>query len=266
MLSPSIAFTKLFLPKVNMLKFFKFPFLFQVAVTLGLCTFACVATAQTATPTTVPATTPDPRKVPTDSEQALINDSKKAIIATGITENYFNTHFKLFHVFDKPSDRRVGWLFTVNEYQTLVSDSIGLNAEGKKELYVHSVSTTLGRTSNIQKTLTRARALRLMGSCLRGPFSDTSVLYGSIEGRAALVLTASRYIDPRSDSEKELIQKRKAERKTVDSQTAVRRGTDIIPTGDQIDERQPKVLLGNINLQTGKCTIGGWARRGVFTP
>lgn len=204
-------------------------------------------------------------RVLTESEQLLVNDSKKAIIATGITEDYFNTHFKLLHVFDKASDRRVGWLFTVNEYQTVVTDSIGTFMEGNKQKYLHSVATSLGRTTNIYKTLPRAKARRIMKSCL-GPFTETGVLYDPVEGRAVLYLAAERYLDPRSAADKQQIQSRKAERKATDSQRAIDQRSDVISTGDRIDEKQPKVLFGNVNLQTGKCTIGGWARRGVFKP
>jgi hypothetical protein len=232
---------------------------FQVLVAVGLTVLACVTRAQT------PTTPPDANKVLTASEQMLVDSSKKAIISTGITEDYFNSHFKVLHVFNEPADRRVSWLFTINEYQTVVNDSIGFYTEGKQQSYVHSVSTTLGRTVNIYKTLTLAKASQIMKSCI-GPFTDPVVLYGPYDGRAALYLSASRYIDPRSEAEKQLNASRKAQRKAADSQRAISKDSDVISTGDQIDERQPKVIFGNVNLQTGKCTIGGWARRGVFKP
>src|ERR1044072_2808147 len=75
----------------------------------------------------------------TAAEKLLVEGSKKAIIGTGISEAYFNSHFKLLRVESKISDRRVTWLFTVDGYQAVVKDSIGYYTQGTSKVDTHSV-------------------------------------------------------------------------------------------------------------------------------
>src|ERR1044071_1389768 len=81
----------------------------------------------------------DNRKL-TSSEQTLVDASKKAIIETGISETYFNAHFKLLNVVDKPADRRVVWQFSVNQYQTVLNDAIGYYTDGANRVNTHSIT------------------------------------------------------------------------------------------------------------------------------
>ena len=183
------------------------------------------------------------------SEAALVEGSKQAILATGISDAYFKAHFKLLNVVDKPSDRRVMWQFSVNEHQTVVTDAIGYYTEGAKRVDTHSVAKALGQTSEIQRTLTRARALRIMKSCI-GAFENPSVTYGPIDGRAELLLVASaRTKGEKTKSERE------REREERDKRRATAAGTDVIESEEEERETHP-ILLGAVNLTTGKCTKG----------
>jgi hypothetical protein len=184
----------------------------------------------------------------TASEQTLVDGSKQAILETGISEAYFTAHFKLLNVIDKPADRRVTWQFSVNQHQAVLNDAIGYYTEGAKRVDTHSIAKSLGQTSEIQRTISRARALRLMKSCI-GNFENPAIEYGPINGRAELLLVAHAKNRVETKSERE------REREEREKRKAAAAGTDAIESEE--DEREIKpLLLGAINLQTGKCTRG----------
>jgi len=190
----------------------------------------------------------------TASEQILVEGSKGVILLTGISEPYFNTHFKLLNVIDKPSDRRVVWQFSVNQYQAVLIDSIGYYTDGTKRVNTHSIAKSLGETTEIQRTISRARALRLMKSCI-GNFENSAVEYGPVNGRAELLLVAHARNHVESKSARE------REREEREKRKATAAGTDVIESEEDEGEIKP-LLLGAINLQTGKCTKGA----GVVAP
>ena len=199
-----------------------------------------------------------PQRKLADSEQTLVDGSKKAILDTGISEPYFNAHFKLLNVIDKPSDRRVVWQVSVNQYQAVLNDSIGYYTEGAKRVDTHSIAKSLGQTTEIQNTISRARALRLMKSCI-GNFENPAVEYGPVDGRAELLLTAHARKRVESKSERE--QEREREREEREKRKATAAGTDVVESEEDKGESKP-LLFGAINLQTGKCTKGA----GVIAP
>jgi hypothetical protein len=184
----------------------------------------------------------------TASEQTLVDGSKQAILETGISEPYFTAHFKLFNVIDKPSDRRVVWQFSVNQYQAVLNDAIGYYTDGAKRVNTHSIAKSLGQTTEIQRTISRARALRLMKSCI-GNFENPAVEYGPVDGRAELLLVAHARHRAESKSERE------REREEREKRKATAAGTDVIKSEEDEGEIKP-LLLGAINLQTGKCSKG----------
>ena len=190
----------------------------------------------------------------TKSEAALVEGSKQAILATGISESYFNTHFKLLSVVDKPSDRRVMWQFSVNEHQTVVTDAIGYSTQGGKQIDLHSVGKALGQTSEISRTVTRARALRIMRSCI-GPYETPSVTYGPVDGRAELLLVAAARV-PAEKSKSEREKEREREREERNKQKAVTAGIDALAKEEEEGEGGAPIMLGAVNLRTGKCTKG----------
>lgn len=189
----------------------------------------------------------------TASEESLVQGSKQAILATGISETYFDTHFKLLSVVDKPSDRRVMWQFSVNQHQTVITDAIGFYTEGKKRIDTHSVAKSLGQTSEIQRTLTRERALRILKACI-GPFEEPSVTYGPVNGRAELLLVAAARTAPEKTSESE--KEREREREERDKRRADAAGTDVLENEEEEGRRRAPIVLGAVNLTTGKCTKG----------
>ena len=183
----------------------------------------------------------------TASEQILVDGSKGVILLTGISEPYFNKHFKLLKVIDKPSDRRVVWQFSVNGYQAVLNDAIGYSTDlFARRVYTHSIA--LGETTEIQRTISRARALRLMRSCI-GDFENPAVEYGPVNGRAELLLVANARNRVESKSARE------REREERAKQKATAAGTDVIESEEDEGGIKP-LLLGAINLQTGKCTKG----------
>src|ERR1700752_3309487 len=150
----------------------------------------------------------------TASEQTRVDGSKQAILETGISESYFIAHFKLLNVIDKPSDRRVVWQFSVNQYQAVLIDSIGYYTEGAKRINTHTIAKSLGQTTEIQRTISRARALRLMKSCI-GNFANPSVEYGPVNGRAELLLVAHARNRVERRRARELEREERAKRKAT---------------------------------------------------
>jgi hypothetical protein len=182
------------------------------------------------------------------AERELVDGTRNAIIKTGTSPAYFAKHFKLRKVVDTPADRRVIWEFSVNEYRATVTDSIGYYTQGAKRVLIHAVSNVLGQTSDIQKTVPKPVALRKLRSCI-GDFENLSIRYAAIQGRAELVLTA----EARTTEAKKRLSKRESEkREKVGTTDAV--SQDEIET-DEIEKRPP-VIIGNINLRTGRCAKG----------
>jgi hypothetical protein len=188
----------------------------------------------------------------TPSERALVEGSRQAILATGISETYFAAHFKLLKVVDKPSDRRVSWQFSFKEHSAVVNDSIGYYTEGAKRVDTHSVAQTLGQTTEIRRTITRARAFKILRSCIGG-FENPTVQYGPVDGQAQLVLVAYKRTRVESKSERE--QEREREREEREKRRADSAGTDMIESEEE-EGKYPPVILSAVNLQTGKCTKG----------
>jgi hypothetical protein len=194
----------------------------------------------------------------TASEQVLVEGSKKAILETGISEPYFNAHFKLLNVINKQSDRRVVWQFSVNQYQAVLNDAIGYYTDGAKRVNTHSIAKSLGQTSEIPHTISRARALQLMKSCI-GNFDNPQVEYGPVNGRAELLLVANARQRVESKSERE--RERERAREELEKRKATAAGTDVVESEEDESETKP-LLFGAINLQTGKCSKGA----GIIAP
>lgn len=196
----------------------------------------------------------------TPAEEALVAGSKQAILATGFSETYFQTHFKLLKVINQPADRRVTWQFSINEHSTVINDAIGYYTEGTKRIDTHGIAKALGHTTEIHRTLTRSRALSIMKSCI-GSFDNPSVLYGPVNGQAQLVMVAYKRARVESKSERE--EEREREREKREKQKAIAAGTDLIESEeDEGKDKAPPLIMGAVNLQTGKCTKGA----GLITP
>jgi hypothetical protein len=102
------------------------------------------------------------------AEGELVQSSRKAIIETGFSARYFDEHFRVHQIFDQPSDMRVVWRLSVNSYEALVNDAIGYYTDqNQKKVYVHSIGSTLGRTRDMTRTISRRLAQKSMRACIR---------------------------------------------------------------------------------------------------
>jgi hypothetical protein len=159
---------------------------------------------------------------------SLVEKSKQAIIETGVSESYFDKHFKLIKTVNDPVDRRVEWLYSVNEYQAQLVDAIGFHSTGGKRAFIHGIKNQLYATHEIIKTLPLQRARRILRSCI-GRYDGESVIYRTltVPGKARLYLTG------RSIPEREREKERKKETE---------------------GEHEGQFLyVGFIDVETGKC-------------
>jgi hypothetical protein len=202
--------------------------------------------AQSAKPSSKPALTTEQR--------ALMTNSRRAIVQTGISEAYFDKHFSLVKVVNQSSDRRILWKFRINEYETMISDVLGFYTKDGKRVDIHSVATTLHTTDEIQKTIPRKTANQFMQRCI-GRFRNPTIEYRkSGDGPAELVLSAESVPKvARSESrEKREREEREARERAARNQNP-KEGDEIESEGD---EDHPPIFTGSINLQTGKCVKG----------
>ena len=179
-----------------------------------------------------------------DQRSNLIQSSRQTIIDSGFTESYFEQHFKLVDAFDKPGDQRVVWRFSLNEYETQLTDAIGYyTGAGGRRIYVHSILAGLGATRDIRRTISKRRARQLMTSCV-GKFESESVIMLRLNTDPKTSLYLMAYAARPS--------KRKEDRdeKTGSPQRA--NEPDRPPIEHESDNRP--IPIGYINLETGKCS------------
>ena len=192
-----------------------------------------------------------------EAEEKLVRDSKAAILAAGLSESYFDAHFKTFKVVDAPGDRRVVWRFTVNSHEAFVNDSVGYYTDERgRAVDTHSIAGALPAAHDITRTIPRRRAERIMRACI-GRFDGGAVVYraaGAPE-RAALIFTATSV--PRR-----MRREGRAGRDREGRESAARvkkeknpPQTDVIEEGDEEGGNAP-VYIGAVDLETGRCTKG----------
>ena len=203
-----------------------------------------------------------PPKEFTASERALVAGSREAIIETGTSPAFFDEHFRVASVVDRPGDRRVVWRLSVSGYEASVNDSIGFYTEGARRVDTHSVAATLNETSDITRTITRRRAELLMRRCI-GRFLDPQVEYRAHgpEGRAALLLTAHSLVPRRRERET-------SEREEREHRERARSGGSQALDGVGAEDEEgggPVFVLGAVDLVTGACTVG-YGQAGPLPP
>ena len=162
----------------------------------------------------------------TPEEERLVRGSKAAIIETGFSERYFDKHFKPVRVYNSPGDRRVVWRFRLNDYETMVSDSVGFYTDNRgRRIDSHMVSASLGKTRDIRKTIPFRRAQSAMKACI-GEYSPGSILLQRFDadGRVSLVYTAVSLTPP--------------------------------PGQQPAGKKKPFLGIGSIDLETGRCIKG----------
>ncbi|HEX8337369.1 MAG TPA: hypothetical protein VF621_11610 [Pyrinomonadaceae bacterium] len=234
--------------------------------TLLLFALAACAAAVTLSPGVGARQSPASVAGPTASERALVAGSREAIIKTGVSADFFDRHFRLARVIDRPGDRRVVWLLAVGGHEATVNDSVGYYTEGGRRVDTHSVAATLPQTSDITRTITRRRAEALMRRCI-GPFSNPQVEYRAHGdgGRAALLLTASRVMPPPPESRAARARREREER---EARARSPQGGPQ-PQGDVVRSKGkapgPVVKLGTVDLVTGECSVG-YGQSGPLPP
>lgn len=179
----------------------------------------------------------------------LAAGSRKAILETGISERYFDKHFRLARVVAAEGERRVEWKFSLGGYEVLLVDDLGFHtSESGERVDVHSIKNELFSAYDIKRTIPKRRAKAALKSCI-GDYTDASVIYRALKapGKAGLYLTARAKVE--TDDEKE--REREEERKE--------RGEEDEPE-DEIEGISFNV--GFIDLETGKCTV----QKGQVTP
>jgi hypothetical protein len=189
----------------------------------------------------------------TEADAQLMRASRQAILSTGISEHYFNTHFTLVQVFNSMSDRRVVWRFKTGEHEATLTDSIGFytNARGRR-VYTHTVAQTLVSAHDIRRTITRRQAERIMKSCI-GEFESGGVVYQATgrPPRAALVFTALSLPPPAEPSATRNVPAPAQSSSTPAAGSSAQ--VDVVKPGGK---KKPFLWTGGVNLETGRCTKG----------
>lgn len=181
----------------------------------------------------------------------LEQSSRRAIIETGFSEGYFDKHFRIIAAFDKPGDTRVVWRFSVNGYETTLSDAVGFYTDHQRRVFVHSIKNTLGPTRDITRTISRRSARALMSSCL-GRFTGEAVALMRLSPGETMSLFLTAHSINRRGPWRE-------------RDTDVEKGVNGRSPENELPERERTtrpMSLGYINLETGKCSRG----RAIATP
>lgn len=183
----------------------------------------------------------------TDAESRLIAGSKRAILETGISKPYFEEHFQLIKVIDQPGDRRVVWKYSINEYETDLNDAVGYyTAQDGERVDTHSIKQVLGSTHDIEKTIPRKQAERIMKRCIGNHVSPSIIFRSfSVSGKASLYMTASN------------VKRRQEEKRSRKSEKASKnKDAELDELREEGDENERPSYFGIVDLETGKCTKG----------
>jgi hypothetical protein len=190
----------------------------------------------------------------TAAEARLVSGSKTAILETGISEPYFEGHFRLVTAIDKPGDRRVEWKFSINEYEAILNDAVGYyTSEDGRRVDVHSIKDVLGSTHDIEKTISKREAERIMNRCIGKHTSVTVVFQALAKRNAALIMTASPAGKNRADHEKREREERKREN---EKRCSKKKTSELDTIREEGDEGGGPSYFGILDLETGKCTKG----------
>lgn len=198
----------------------------------------------------------------TAEQEKLVRGSKEAILATGLSEPYFNEHFRLVQVVNKQGNRQVVWKFSLGDYETTLNDIVGYYAAEGGRTDTHSITGALGSTYEIRKTIPKLRAEKIMRECI-GRYTGGVVVYQNLsgDGQTSLYLIAEAADNARRDAEWE--ERERLERERVEREERVRQETQKsseggATSGEPVKVRNKKVapppfFIGYVNLETGKC-------------
>jgi hypothetical protein len=181
----------------------------------------------------------------------LVRGSRDALIETGFSARYFDEHFRVHQIFDQPSDMRVVWRLSVNSYEALVHDAIGYYTDqNQKKVYVHSVGSTLGRTRDMTRTISRRLAQKSMRACIGRSAGEAVVLMRLfLSEPASLYMTA--HAVTKASRKREV-----GEREIGDREKSDNKNPQVDQPENEETRKRPRLLVGYINLETGRCTKG----------
>lgn len=186
-----------------------------------------------------------------DAERKLVGQSRNAVVRTGMSPGYFDRHFKLVKVVNQSADRRVVWQYSLNEYNTTVTDVLGYYTKDGKRFDTHSVEAMLRATSDIKTTISRRKANQMMQQCI-GSFRNVSIEYRAADGGGARLFLTAEAVPRRARRSKEEREREEREEREREAR-AKATGSDPI---ENEGEKGPPIIVGSIDLQTGKCTKG----------
>jgi hypothetical protein len=191
----------------------------------------------------------------TSAEARLVSGSKKAILETGISEPYFEKHFRLVTAIDKTGDRRVVWKFSINEYEATLNDAVGYyTSEDGRRVDVHSIKDALGSTHDIEKTIPKKEAERIMNRCI-GKYTSVTVVFQALtKGNAALVMTASPVGTSKADKEKR--EREEKSKKESDKKSSKKKTPESDMVREEGGEGGGPSYFGILDLESGRCTKG----------
>ncbi|MCA1594798.1 MAG: hypothetical protein LC754_19650, partial [Acidobacteria bacterium] len=158
-----------------------------------------------------------------DAEAKLARESRAAILAAGLSAPYFDKHFQLVSVVNAPGDRRVVWKFKVGEHEAMLNDSVGFYTDERgRRVDTHAVAGTLPAAHEIERTITRAQAERIMKSCI-GNFDGGGVVYAARGNppSGALIFTASAVAPVSSKARREREERREREKRAARSRRKI---------------------------------------------
>jgi len=211
----------------------------------ALCAWPALAPAQTHDPAPAGRAT----AARDDDARRLVRGSREAFLAAGFSAAYFDRHFSPFKVVNLPGDRRVVWRFRAGGHEAYVDDSVGFYTDERgRRVDTHSAASTLAPARDPRRTITRARAERLMRSCI-GEFEGGAVVFQRFGARTALVFTAASVSTPATPP-------------APAAWAEAAAGGDRLRRGGR---KGPPVYVGAVDLETGRC-LKGRARAGAPGP
>ncbi|MBA3241062.1 MAG: hypothetical protein H0T60_07520 [Acidobacteria bacterium] len=203
----------------------------------------------------------------TGEEEKLMRGSKAAIIVTGMSVTYFDEHFSLVRVVNTQGSRQVVWKYSLGEYETTLTDIVGFYTSGGARVDTHSITGTLGSTSDIRKTIPMPRAEKIMRECIGG-YAGAAVVFQrlSADGQTGLYLIAeSSDIAPldagremREQAAEQARERERKEREKLLRPEAQKGSPGGATSGEPVKMKDKKELgppffIGYVNLETGKC-------------
>ena len=179
-----------------------------------------------------------------EAERALVGGSRAEFVRSGMSSRYFDRHFTLVKVVNQPGDRRVVWKFSVNGHSTTVTDVLGYYTKDGRRVDTHSVTAALRATSDINRTISRRKANQIMQQCI-GNFRNAVVEFRAADAGGARLFLTAEALPQNTGQNKDQPTPENPPVESSDADPIKKKGP-----------RRPAIVVGSVDLQTGKCTKG----------